>query len=347
MSNVEDFNLESNEEKEYTMQSIHKLLGNQAEGISFISPNDSFEFECQRCGACCMNRRDIILSPYDIYNGAKYLGITTTEFMQKYTYHSLGNQSKIPMILLETNKSNGFCPLLKLDYKGSGKFKCAIHEAKPGACRNHPIGIMSSIHVDEETGETTTKTGYIKVNQCPQSKTGKMQSVADWMADYVAHEEEYDLAREMTMVTGSVMNWQGLFLMSSAFMFSLLKRGIAPSGDTMISAFEMMASKLVHIAYENYDTSKPFSEQCRANMEQLRQEFMDISEDVYIPMCNVFNALSDKKLDDLLDEAKETHIEQVAKYFIENDIGYPGFEVGCGNDINLGDDNKEESGDEG
>lgn len=345
MSNVEDFNLESKEEQESTMQSIQKLLGDQAEGMTFIGPNDSFEFECQQCGACCMNRRDIILSPYDIYIGAQYLGITTTEFMQKYTYHSLGNQSKIPMILLDTDKRTGFCPLLKLDYKDSGKFKCMIHAAKPGVCRNHPIGIMSSMHVDDETGETTVKTGYIKVSQCPQSKTGKMQSVADWMADYVAHEEEYDLAREMTMVTGSVMNWQGVFLMGSAFMFALLKRKVMPASDTMINAFEMMASKLVHIAYENYDTSKPFSEQCRANMDLLRQEFEKITQDVYVPMCNVFNALSDKKLDELLDEAKDEHIEKVARYFIENDIGYPGFDVNCGNSIDT--DSKKEDEDEG
>ena len=48
------------------------------------------------------------------------------------------------MLLLKSDDETGFCPFLKLDVKGGGKFKCSIHAAKPGACANHPIGVIMS-----------------------------------------------------------------------------------------------------------------------------------------------------------------------------------------------------------
>ena len=128
--------MNNNEEK---LKLLKEAIGSN--DLEFIGIDDSFGFECKQCGKCCMNREDIILNPFDVYNGAKHLGIDVFEFIKKYTYSTLGGQSKIPMLLLKT-LSNGFCPLLKFDIKDGGKFKCIIHDAKPNACANHPIGVI-------------------------------------------------------------------------------------------------------------------------------------------------------------------------------------------------------------
>ena len=42
------------------------------------SLDDTFQFQCDQCGKCCINREDILMSPLDMYNAAKAqeLGIT-------------------------------------------------------------------------------------------------------------------------------------------------------------------------------------------------------------------------------------------------------------------------------
>ena len=70
------------------LEAIKKTIGN--DGVQFIDINDTFKFKCQQCGQCCMNRHDIIINPFDVYNGAKYLGITPEEFIITYLHADLG-----------------------------------------------------------------------------------------------------------------------------------------------------------------------------------------------------------------------------------------------------------------
>ena len=40
-----------------------------------IGLDEPFKFHCNMCGKCCIHREDILLSPKDIYNMSKELGI--------------------------------------------------------------------------------------------------------------------------------------------------------------------------------------------------------------------------------------------------------------------------------
>ena len=77
------------------MEEIVNLFLNNA-----LGPEDTFEFSCDRCGRCCRNREDILLSPHDLYRIAKYLHKTPKEIVETYCEWYIGESSRIPIIRL-------------------------------------------------------------------------------------------------------------------------------------------------------------------------------------------------------------------------------------------------------
>lgn len=284
--------LKTNDEKgkEITNEELNDALRKlgQGDGAALIGENDEFEFECQQCGSCCMHRSDIILNPFDIYNAAKYLGISCRDFLEQYTTRTLGGQSHVPMVLLKSNEEDGFCPFLKFDYMDGGKFKCTINPAKPGACRSHPIGLMSQCDIGEDGTLNSAKVNFIKVAQCPQSHTGKMQKVSDWMQYYLDHQEETFKAHELTIVTDAIINWREFFFMTAVFSAASQKNGVLPHDEMFTQSFSMFANILIEFTYAQYDTNKPFLEQCEANGKFLHEKFTEMSKDLLPAMRTVF-----------------------------------------------------------
>lgn len=277
-----------------------------------IGIDDYFEFECQQCGACCMHRNDIILNAFDIYNASKYLGIETRDFITNYTIRYLGANSKIPIIVLKSEEKNGFCPFLKFDYAGCGAFKCSINPAKPGACSSHPIGLMSSCDIADNGDVNSIKTSFIKVDQCPQSKTGKMQRVKDWMKGYLDHKDESLKAHEMSIVTNSIINWREFFLITGVFTVSAARHGVKKVGDDMMTqAFNVLASLLIEFGYANFDTDKDFCLQCDENSEILKTQFTELNDKLLPSMKEVFYETCGITIEDAMKQADKEDIDKV------------------------------------
>lgn len=272
--------------------------------------NDLFEFECQQCGACCMGRTDIILNAYDIYTGAKHLGITPTDFIQKYTIRSLGGQSRIPMITLKCDDKTNMCPFLEFDYIGAGAFKCGIHTAKPGACRSHPIGLMSQCDIGDDGKTKSIKTNFIKVDQCEQSKTGKMQRVGDWMQYYQDHRENILAAHEMSIMSNSILNWREFNLMTTVFTMASERNGKKSGSDMMTQAFNLMAGLLIEYGYAHFDTEKDFSVQCDENRTFLEERFREIADSLLPAMREVFNGTCGMTIEEAMTKADKDGLDQ-------------------------------------
>lgn len=276
-----------------------------------VDVNDYFEFECQQCGACCMNRTDIILNAFDIYSAAKYLGITTTEFIRNYTIQSLGSQSRIPMITLKCDEKTAMCPFLEFDYMGKGSFKCKIHAAKPGSCRSHPLGLVSQCDMSDIGKTNSIKTNFIKVEQCPQSKTGKMQRVGDWMQYYIDHQEDILKAHEVTIVTNSIVDWREFYLMTGVFGIAATRRGKRMSNDMMTQAFNILASLLIEYGYAHFETDKDFSIQCDENRDFLQEQFTSMHDTLIVAMREVFKETCGISVEEALGMTEKEDIEQV------------------------------------
>jgi Fe-S-cluster containining protein len=259
--------MENKDEKQEFLEKMKEMVG--AEHIEYIDLDDTFGFKCQQCGKCCMNREDIILNPFDIYNGARYLGITCEEFIKQYTRMDLGGNSKIPMLLLRTTE-NGFCPLLKFDVKDGAKFKCSIHPAKPGACSNHPIGIMRSRKKDSDEQEELS---FVKVDQCPNSVSDEQQLVRDWVKPYLDHAEEISYAHTMqTMVVDYFDPAKFWRFIQNIVM--LLKERDNELYEKFLDLPKTYFGTIIGYAYTNYDINRPFVEQAKENIKHLDDFFV-------------------------------------------------------------------------
>lgn len=257
------------------LEHVKEFVG--AGDVQVIGLDDTFGFKCQQCGQCCMYREDIILNPFDVYNGAQYLGITPSEFIQQYAHVELGAESKIPMVLLKST-DNGFCPLLKFDIKDGCKFKCMIHEAKPGACANHPIGVMRSRKKDE--GMDKEVMTFIKVDQCPNSVSDEQQVVREWVKSYLDHEEEIAYAHQMqTMVTNYLDTKEFWAMIQKLLVFA----NGAESEEIMekfLSLPKSYIGTVIALGYADFDINQPFIEQAKVNIEKL-DEFFTKTKELY------------------------------------------------------------------
>ena len=86
------------------------------------------EFACCRCGACCRTSGYVHLTKADIDAIAGQLGISITEFTERYTRLT---QNRTGLSLVEQN--SGACVFL------SERDECIIEAAKPLQCRQFPF----------------------------------------------------------------------------------------------------------------------------------------------------------------------------------------------------------------
>ena len=98
-----------------------------------IGLDEPFKFHCTMCGKCCIDREDILLTPRDIYNMSKELGLNPRDFFITYCENYIGSDSRMPIVRLKPRDSIKRCPLLK-------DRKCSVHKAKPAVCAMFPIG---------------------------------------------------------------------------------------------------------------------------------------------------------------------------------------------------------------
>lgn len=98
-----------------------------------IGLDEPFKFGCTMCGKCCINREDILLSPRDIYQMSKELGISTEDLFKQYCEAYVGTDSRVPIVRLLPRGRVKRCPLLK-------NRKCMVHAAKPAVCAMFSVG---------------------------------------------------------------------------------------------------------------------------------------------------------------------------------------------------------------
>jgi Fe-S-cluster containining protein len=91
--------------------------------------------------ACCRNI-DIMLTPYDILRLKKRLGLTSSEFLAKYTYPFEFNKNSIAGVKMAPVDEGTECQFMTDD-------GCSVYEDRPTACRYYPVGLLSTRRADE------------------------------------------------------------------------------------------------------------------------------------------------------------------------------------------------------
>lgn len=148
-----------------------------------LGPNDVFQFSCHpgvSCFGTCCGDVNIALTPYDVLRLKNRLGLTSKEFLDKYTIIPFTKEQQIPI------------PLLRMqdDEKKSCHFvkdgACTVYEDRPWACRMYPVGFASP----QETKSGEPFFFLLEEEGCKGFAEARDQTIADWIKDQEI--EKYD-----------------------------------------------------------------------------------------------------------------------------------------------------------
>jgi Fe-S-cluster containining protein len=96
-----------------------------------------FRFQCSPGVACftrCCADVTIALTPYDVIRLKNALGISSEEFLEKYTVIIPRENRLIPLVLLRMNEGDKRCPLVS-------ETGCTVYEDRPWPCRMYPLNM--------------------------------------------------------------------------------------------------------------------------------------------------------------------------------------------------------------
>lgn len=140
-----------------------------------LKDEDKFCFSCtadKPCFTNCCHDLNLVLMPYDIVRLKRRLGMSTTEFLKKYTSVHVGFGSGLPVVMLKMEGAYLKCPFLDED-KG-----CSVYEDRPGACRSYPLARLAQRSKDKEGVEEFYY--IVREPDCKGFHDGKEWSVRDW-----------------------------------------------------------------------------------------------------------------------------------------------------------------------
>lgn len=106
-----------------------------------LGPQDTFKFGCHPGVSCfntCCSDVNIFLSPYDVLRLKKRLGISSTEFLEKYTLLPVQEDMTTPVVLLRMGDDEAkSCQFLTEN-------GCGVYTDRPWPCRMYPVGLATS-----------------------------------------------------------------------------------------------------------------------------------------------------------------------------------------------------------
>lgn len=105
------------------------------------------QFRCHRgvkCWNVCCSNIDITLTPYDILRLKNRLGLSSGEFLQKYTVPYEMDKDGMPGVKLRPVDGGTACRFMVPE-------GCSVYEDRPTACRYYPVALMSLRRQDEYT----------------------------------------------------------------------------------------------------------------------------------------------------------------------------------------------------
>jgi len=169
------------------MKELERFKKTVLEEYPRLGLDSRFCFRCHQGVPCfneCCRDVNIFLTPYDIIRLKNKLGITSEEFIKKYTITPFDQNLKYPILLLQMeDDEKKSCPFV-------GEEGCTVYSDRPWACRMYPLGLASP-----KEGHRTEKDDFyflIKEEVCRGFDEDNEISVKEWMED-----QEIDLYNKM------------------------------------------------------------------------------------------------------------------------------------------------------
>jgi Fe-S-cluster containining protein len=162
-----------------------------------LGPDDTFKFRCHPGVSCfntCCADVNIFLSPYDVLRLTERLGITSTEFLEKYALLPVQKDMNTPVVLLRMNDDEAkSCQFLTKD-------GCGVYTDRPWPCRMYPIGLATSR--DTEDGWRGERFYFLlKESSCQGHQDEREITVQQWMDEQEvdAYDEWGEAFKELSL----------------------------------------------------------------------------------------------------------------------------------------------------
>ncbi|HEX9301414.1 MAG TPA: YkgJ family cysteine cluster protein [Casimicrobiaceae bacterium] len=117
----------------------------------------TIQFRCHRGVACwnaCCSNIDISLTPYDILRLKRRLGLTSTEFLARYTVPYEMEKDGIAGVKLRPVEDGTACRFMQPE-------GCGVYADRPTACRYYPVALLAM----RKQGEATDRDAYAMVKE--------------------------------------------------------------------------------------------------------------------------------------------------------------------------------------
>jgi len=143
-----------------------------------IGADETFRFGCSPAVVCfneCCRDLNQFLYPYDILRLKKGLGISSGEFLERYTTHHIGPESGLPIVTLQTADAEALtCPFVT--EKG-----CRVYPDRPASCRTYPL--VRAISRNRESGQITERFMLLNEPHCLGFNEPKEQTARQWIKE--------------------------------------------------------------------------------------------------------------------------------------------------------------------
>lgn len=148
---------------------------------SRLDLDTKFNFKCHKgikCFTRCCSNIDIMLTPYDVLRMKRRLGISSEEFLAKYTFMRIDEKSSHPYAYLKMSEGKErLCPFVVVP---DG---CTIYEDRPVSCRYYPVGQATLKKKEDDNVVHEEFYFFVKEEHCLGYNEKDEWTVASWKQD--------------------------------------------------------------------------------------------------------------------------------------------------------------------
>ena len=142
-----------------------------------LSLDDTFQFRCHKDIDCfneCCKSIEIQLTPYDIVRLKQHFGISSNEFVSRYTMPFEMDAHGMPGLRLATQAGNSASVFLTDQ-------ECGVYQDRPSACRYYALGNMAVRK--KESNQVEDVFFVVKENHCHGHNEPHTQTVREYLAE--------------------------------------------------------------------------------------------------------------------------------------------------------------------
>ena len=146
---------------------------------SKLTLDSHLKFSCHpgvSCFTACCHNIKIILTPYDILELRKRLGIQAHEFVTQYTQPTYLEKTDMPGVQIKLKEDTGGCPFVTPE-------GCTVYTDRPSACRYYPVGMADFHEGGTDDPEEEKFFFLVREPHCKGFEEDKEWTVREWRKD--------------------------------------------------------------------------------------------------------------------------------------------------------------------